>query len=274
MEKQFWNDRFRGKVAVVTGGSAGIGKSIVRELAREGAQVTFSGRNKENGLETESELKSSGLDVQFFQGDMRVTETCQALIDFTISTYGRMHYLVNNAFSYIAKSFDAEDSDWELCLHAGPIAYAHMMRFSLEPMKKTGSGAIVNMSSISAHIAQKNRWTYNAAKGAVNQLTRCAAIDFAEFNIRVNSVSPALIWTRELEKGLSKTPDPSSFREIWNDFHMLRRIGNPIECARPVLFLLSDDASFITGADLPIDGGFLSMGPQGIGKFVRTAGST
>lgn len=273
MVRKAWNNRFDGKTAVVTGGSTGIGKAIVTELAREGANVVFSGRSRETGEAAEAELLKEDLAVKFFQGDMGKAETCRDLIEFTVNSFHRIDYLINNAFSFVAKSIDAEDSDWDLSLHVGPVAYSHMMRFALEPMKQVGGGAIVNMSSISAHIAQKNRWTYNAAKGAVNQLTRCAALDFAEYNVRVNSVSPALIWTRELEKGLNKTPDPAAYREIWNDFHMLRRLGDPVECAGPVLFLLSDDASFITGADLPIDGGFLAMGPQGIGKFVRTAGS-
>jgi NAD(P)-dependent dehydrogenase (short-subunit alcohol dehydrogenase family) len=273
MKRKVWNNRFAGKTAIVTGGSTGIGKAIVAELAREGAKVVFSGRSRETGEEAEAELKNESLEVKFFQGDMGKVATCKSLIDFTVDNFQRFDYLVNNAFSFVAKSVDAEDRDWDLSLHVGPIAYSHMMRFALEPMKLAGGGAIVNMSSISAHIAQKKRWTYNAAKGAVNQLTRCAALDLAEYGIRVNSVSPALIWTRELEKGLNKTPDPEAYREIWNDFHMLRRIGHPVECAGPVLFLLSDDASFITGVDLPIDGGFLAMGPQGIGKFVKTAGS-
>jgi hypothetical protein len=98
-------------------------------------------------------------------------------------------------------------------------------------------------------------------------------LDLAERGIRVNSVSPALIWTRELAKGLERTADPDTYRGIWKDFHMLRRIADPLACAGPVLFLLSEDASFITGVDLPIDGGFLAMGPQGIGRFASVAGS-
>jgi NAD(P)-dependent dehydrogenase (short-subunit alcohol dehydrogenase family) len=148
-----------------------------------------------------------------------------------------------------------------------------MIQLVAEPMKQLGGGSIVNMSSVSAHIAQPHRWTYNVAKAAVHQLTRCAALDLAPFNIRVNSVSPALIWTRELQRGLEKASDPERHMEEWKNYHMLRRLGEPVECARPILFLLSDDASFITAVDLPIDGGYLAMGPAGIGKFASVAGS-
>jgi NAD(P)-dependent dehydrogenase (short-subunit alcohol dehydrogenase family) len=141
-------------------------------------------------------------------------------------------------------------------------------------MASAGGGAMVNVSSISAHIAQKDRWTYNAAKGAVGQLTKCQALDLAPMGIRVNSVDPAWIWTNETDKaadldgGGREKWDP-----IWGRFHMLRRMGLPVEVARPVLFLLSEDASFITGTSLLIDGGYLAMGPEGLGEQSAFAGS-
>jgi NAD(P)-dependent dehydrogenase (short-subunit alcohol dehydrogenase family) len=256
----------------VTGGSAGIGRAIVQELLREGASVCFSGRNDDAGSRTETELSPFG-EAVFVQGDMRRDESCAALVDTALRRFGRVDYLVNNAFSFLAKSLDATREDWDHIFGTGPVAYARMIQLCTEPMREAGGGAVVNMSSISAHIAQRHRWTYNAAKGAVAQLTRCAALDLAELGIRVNSVSPALIMTRELQKSIDSSPDPVGFQSVWNDYHMLRRIGEPIECAGPVLFLLSDDASFITGADLPIDGGFLAMGPQGIGAHTSRAGT-
>jgi NAD(P)-dependent dehydrogenase (short-subunit alcohol dehydrogenase family) len=142
-------------------------------------------------------------------------------------------------------------------------------------MQKQGGGSIVNMSSISAHIAQINRWTYNAAKGAVNQLTKCTALDYAKFGIRVNSVSPAWIWTREVQKAADLAGGgKEKWAPVWGEYHMLERCAEPVEVAGPVLFLLSDDASFITGTDLPIDGGYLAMGPEGIGKTTVNAGSS
>ena len=142
----------------------------------------------------------------------------------------------------------------------GPVGYAVMTQLVMPSMKEQGAGSIVNMSSISAFIAQPDRWTYNAAKGAVYTMTKCMALDLSEYNIRVNSVSPAWIWTREvfkaadLDGGGREKWDP-----IWGKFHMLRRCGEPVECAGPTLFLLSDDASFITGESIVIDGGQLAF---------------
>ena len=141
----------------------------------------------------------------------------------------------------------------------------------VDPMKATGGGAIVNISSISGVIAQPNRWSYNGGKGMVNQLTKCMALDLAQFGIRVNSVSPGWIWTRENDKAAGY--DREKYDKIWGEFCCLLRMGYPVEVASAVLFLLSDDASFITGTDLPVDGGYQSLGPEGIGQRTIVAGT-
>jgi len=149
-----------------------------------------------------------------------------------------------------------------------------MAALAAGPMKAQGGGAIVNVSSISAFVAQKNRWTYNTAKGAVHTLTKCLALDFAKDNIRVNSISPGWIWTREVYKAAGLDGGGrEKWDSIWGDYHMLGRCGDPVECAGPALFLLSDDASFITGTDLPVDAGYQSLGPEGLGKTAAFAGS-
>jgi NAD(P)-dependent dehydrogenase (short-subunit alcohol dehydrogenase family) len=199
---------------------------------------------------------------------------CKQVVDQTLKKWGKVNYLFNNAFSFTAKALDATREDWERIFMVGPVGYATMAQHCLEPMKAQGGGAIVNNCSISAHIAQVNRWTYNAAKGAVLNLTRCMALDLAKYNIRVNSVSPAWIWTREVYKAAEMDGGGrEKWDPIWGEFHMLGRCAEPVECAGPVLFLLSDDASFITATDLPIDGGYLGMGPEGLGKLTRIAGS-
>ena len=162
-----------------------------------------------------------------------------------LSKWGKINILVNNAFSFIAKGMDATREDWNRMMNVGPIGYATMIQSVFESMKEQGGGAIVNMSSISAHIAQPNRWTYNSAKGAVNQLTRCAALDLAPYNIRVNTLSPGWIWTREVDKAANY--DRDKFGPIWGKYHMLRRLGEVQEVASATAFLCSDEASFITG---------------------------
>jgi NAD(P)-dependent dehydrogenase (short-subunit alcohol dehydrogenase family) len=266
-------ERFKGKVAIVTGGASGIGRSIVEELCKEGASIAFSGISS-IGVITCRELADQGFDVLFCQGDMVEESFCRQLVDETVKRFGKINYLVNNAFSFTAKGMDATREDWERTFMVGPVGYATMAQMVVPHMIEQGGGAIVNMSSVSAYIAQPNRWTYNAAKGAVVQLTRCMAIDLAKHNIRINSISPGWIWTREVYKAANiDGGGREKWNPIWGEYHMLGRCGEPIECAGPTLFLLSDDASFITSTDLAVDGGYCGMGPEGIGKTTVLAGS-
>jgi len=266
-------DRFKDKVAIVTGGSSGIGRSIMEELCKEGCSVAFTGIS-DIGVTTSKEMADAGFDVLFAQGDMAEEAFCKSVVQQTVEKWGKVNHLVNNAFSFTAKGMDATREDWERVFMVGPVGYAVMVQQVAPIMREQGGGAVVNMSSISAFVAQVNRWTYNAAKGAVHTMTKCMALDLAPWGIRVNSVSPGWIWTREvfkaadLDGGGREKWDP-----IWGEYHMLERCGQPVECAGPTLFLLSDDASFVTGTDLPIDAGYQSMGPEGLGKTAAFAGS-
>lgn len=262
--------RFRGKVALVTGGTHGIGFAIAQELLREGAEVVVSGLPADE-IDGRNAFAAAGWTPLIVAGDLADETFCRALVATTLERHGRIDFLINNAFSFIAKGLDASREDFERSFSVGPFAFALLIQLVAEPMKKQGGGAIVNVSSISAWIAQPSRWTYNSAKGAVAQLTRCAALDLAPHKIRVNSVSPGWIWTREVDKAADN--DRVKFDPIWGQFHMLGRMGHPIEIAAPVLFLLSDDASFITGTDLPVDGGYNGLGPEGLGQNTRIAGS-
>ena len=266
-------NRFKGKVAIVTGGSSGIGRAIVEEYCKEGGQVLFTGIS-EAGHQTEKEFQAAGYSTAFLRGDMAEEVFCAQVVAKTIAAFGAVDYLVNNAFAFTAKALDATTGDWMRSFTAGPLAYARMVQQVLPHMKAAGGGAIVNMSSISAHIAQKDRWTYNAAKGAVNQLTKCQALDLAPFNIRVNNVDPGWIWSNETDKAANLDGGGrAKWDPIWGKYHMLRRMGQALEVARPTLFLLSDDASFITGTTLMVDGGYLAMGPEGLGETAVIAGS-
>jgi len=263
-------DRFKDKVAIVTGGSSGIGRATVEELCKEGARVAFTGIS-EIGITTTKELTEAGYDVVFCRGDMAIERFCGDVVKQTVDKWGKVNYLVNNAFSFTAKGLDSTREDWDRIFQTGPVAYAVMAQEVAASMKEQGGGAIVNMSSISAFIAQPNRWTYNAAKGAVHTLTKCMALDLSPFGIRVNSVSPGWIWTREVDK--AAMGDRAKWEPVWGQFHMLERCGEPVECAGPILFLLSDDASFITAVDLPIDGGYQGLGSEGLGRASQFAGS-
>jgi len=266
-------DRFKGTVTIVTGGSNGIGRSVMEEICKEGGTVVFTGIT-DAGESTAAELKEQGGDVLFLRGDMEEEAFCKEIVDVTVETYGKVNYLFNNAYSFTARALDATEEDWKRSFFVGPVGYARMIQNVAPHMKAIGGGAVVNDSSISGFIAQKERWTYNMSKGAVNQLTKCAALDLASWGIRVNSISPGWIWTREVYKAADMDGGGrEKWDPIWGKYHMLRRCGEAIEVARPVLFLLSDDASFITGTDLPVDGGYQSMGPEGLGETAVIAGS-
>lgn len=262
--------RFAGKVALVTGGTHGIGFAIALELLREGAAVVVSGLPADAD-EGRAAFAAAGHSPLIVAGDLMAEDFCRELVAQALARHGRIDALVNNAFSFLAKGLEATPEDFARSFGVGPVAFARLIQLVAEPMRRQGGGAIVNVSSISAWIAQPNRWTYNLAKGAVAQLTRCAALDLAPHRIRVNSVSPGWIWTREVDKAAGG--DRERWDPIWGQFHMLGRMGHPVEIAGPVLFLLSDDASFITGTDLPVDGGYNALGPEGLGANTKIAGS-
>jgi NAD(P)-dependent dehydrogenase (short-subunit alcohol dehydrogenase family) len=263
--------RFADKVAIVTGGSVGIGRAVVEELCKEGARVAFTGIEKDLCESAQQELTATGYDVLGMCGDMSDEAFCRQAVGNAVARWGNLNCLVNNAFSFTAKWADATVDDWHRVFDVGPIAFARMATEARSHMRSAGGGAIVNVSSISAFIAQPKRWTYNAAKGAVNTLTKCMAMDLAPYGIRVNSVSPGWIWTREVLKAAGG--DRDRWDPVWGQFHMLERCGEPVEVAAAILFLLSDDASFITGTDLAVDGGYQSMGAEGLGKSSAFAGS-
>lgn len=255
------------KRAIVTGGAQGIGRACVDALLQAGCSVTLCDMQELDSqarAEQEALGSSNGASVHFICGDMSQEDFCHQLVDFASEKMGGVDFLVNNAFSFIAEGINATREQWMRSLTVGPIGFATMTQSVAPYMAKAGSGAVVNLSSISAHIAQPDRWTYNAAKGAVDQLTKCSALDLAPQGIRVNSVSPGWIWSPAVLDAAGG--DREKFEPVWGKYHMLRRCGETSEVASAVLFLLSDEASFITGTDLPVDGGYLGLGGEGLGE--------
>ncbi len=265
--------RFSGRVAIVTGGVHGIGRATVDLLRAQGAKVMIAD-NDPAGDVVLQEFGADRLNVGFIGGDMEEEDFSQSIVDATNKQFGRIDYLVNNAYAFTAKGMDGELKHWRRSLDVGVIGFARMIQCVAPSMIKAGGGSIVNVASTMAHIVTKDRWTYCAAKGAVLQLTKAAALDLGAHRIRINSVSPAWIWTREVVKTADLDGGGrAKWGPIWGDYHMLRRCGESSEVAAPIAFLLSDEASFITATDLAIDGGYLAMGPEGIGKGTAHAGS-
>ncbi|MDR1388631.1 MAG: SDR family oxidoreductase [Treponema sp.] len=260
-----------GKSAIVTGGSRGIGNAIVRRLLEEEVKVLFCGRSEISGRQALDEFKKQfDKNVFFVPADMEERDVPKMLVAKARSLFGEVDFLVNNAFPFTAKALDAEYDDWVHTFMAGPAAYALMIAAFAQERKKK-EGAVVCVSSISGHIAQPRRWTYNAAKGAVKQLVRCAALDLAPY-IRVNCISPAWVKTDEV---LKATPDKTweSTPKAWEEYHLLQKLQEPWQIAAAVAYLLSDDACVITGHDLAADSGYLAMGSEGLGKTASFAGS-
>ena len=152
------------------------------------------------------------------------------------------------------------------------VGYANMVQSCHKYMKDVpGDKSIVNIASISGHRCQPNRWTYAATKGAILTMTKCMALDLSKDSVRVNSVSPAWVWGPEVSK--AAVGGREKWEPIWGPFHMPRRLSECSEIASAICFLLSEDASFVTATDLPVNGGYLSMGPEGLGEHSSFAGS-
>ena len=229
--------------------------------------------NQATGEKTVADLKAKNLQVSFYPVDVSDKDQClKAVKSFAEANGGQLHYLVNSAVYFGSKGITAEKQDWEKSFAVNVTGYANMVQACHTYMKPTpGDKAVVNVASVSAHIAQPNRWTYSATKGAIVTMTKCMALDLAQDSMRINSVSPAWVWTPEVAKAAADG-GRERWEPIWGPFHMPRRICEASEVASSVCFLLSEDASFVSGTDLRVDGGYLSMGPEGHGEKSVFAG--
>jgi len=262
----FWKD----KVAVVTGGASGIGAAVVREFSSLASHVVLMDLDGEGGRAVAASCPGPGR-VIVFEGDVSNRQSAMDCVEKAVETFGRVDFLVNNAVSFLAKGIDVTDADWRRSLGVNVQGYANLVQACHPPMQRAGGGAVVNVASISGYIAQPRRWTYNASKGAILSLTRCQALDLATDGIRVNSVSPGWIWTRETSRAAGG--DRARWEPVWGRFHMLRRMGEPEEVAHVIVFLCSDRATFVTGADIAVDGGYRALGSEGLGDLSEYAGT-
>lgn len=252
--------RFVGRSVLVTGGASGIGLACALRLAEEGATTVVLLDPDTDALATAvSRFSAIDVDVVPVEGGSTDAEVRRRAVAALGAASGAI--VINAGATFLAKGVDATADEWRYVLENNVIGYALMTADAVEHL--AGGGAVINVASVSAHIAQPTRWTYNAAKGAIVSLTRCQAMDLAPRGIRVNSISPAWIWTPVVARMAGD--DERTRREEWGAYHLLRRVGEVEEVAAAVAFLASDDASFITATDLPIDGGYLAVGGEGVG---------
>ena len=249
--------RLEGKVAIVTGGASGIGRAICELFAEEGANVAIADIDVNGGQETLRRIKDAGGEATFLKTDVSVESEFEELVQATVRAFGTVDILVNDAAAFVfGRVEEVTDDDWARVMGVNVIGASYGVKHVLPVMKKAGGGSIVNVASVSAFIAQPAFVPYNASKGALLQLTRCLALDLAPHNIRVNCVCPGAVQTQASEQHRQfLKSDPEEFRQEAAGASFQKRVGKPKEIAYGVLFLASDEASFVTGTPLIMDGG-------------------
>jgi NAD(P)-dependent dehydrogenase (short-subunit alcohol dehydrogenase family) len=250
--------KLNNKIAVVTGGGSGIGKAISKVFAAQGAIVHILDLNEDQAKETSDEINS--LDGISFFHVLNVTDKKQ--VAFTFNTIGRISILVNCAgISHIGNALNTNEVDFENVFNVNVKGVYQCMQAGIPLLQKNGGGAIVNISSIAAKVGLSDRFAYSMSKGAVHAMTLSVAKDYLKDKIRCNSVSPARVHTPFVD-GFLKKNYPGQEKEMFEKLSKTQpigRMGQPEEIAQQVLYLCSDEASFITGSDYAIDGGYVTL---------------
>ena len=249
--------RLLGKCAVVTGAASGIGRATAIRFAREGASVAILDRNRDAGEQVAAEIRSAGGNSVSIPTDVSVEPEVADAMHRTESEFGHINVLVNNAAAFVFGTYDVPQSDWDHVLAVNIKGAVLCSKLAVPAIIRAGGGAIVNVNSISGFVAQENSLPYNTSKAALLGLNRGLAMDLAKHNIRVNAVAPGCIDTPQLRAdiaraGLTYEQDLA----IEGPLHLLNRFGTADEVANAILFLASDEASFITGTCLMVDGGY------------------
>ena len=249
--------RLDGKVAIVTGAAHGMGESEALIFAREGATVVVADLDQAAGEQVAAKITGNGGTARFARLDVADEGQWEAVVRDTVAAYGRLDILVNNAGISGSSGSDVTSTPlWDSIMDVNAKGVFLGMKHAVPAMRRSGGGAIVNISSISGFVGQDRlHMAYNASKGAVRIMTKSAAVQYASAGIRVNSVHPGFMPPMRTSK-ISADP---AWRQPFLDAVPLRREGRVEEVAHAVLFLASDEASYITGTELVVDGGFLAV---------------
>lgn len=254
--------RLAGKVAIVTGAASGIGRATARLFAREGATVVVADKREEPGRETVRLIEDGGGTAAFVLTDVSRAADVRAMVQSAVETFGRLDVLVNNAaWSRALPATELPEEDWNATIDACLKSVYLGAKYAIPEMIKGGGGSIVNISSANGIISNPSFSAYSAAKAGILGLTRNLAIDYGLRGIRVNAICPGFIATERSGEALERDP-----LEKWalTETQVLGRYGRPEDVAWAVVFLASDEASYITGATLVVDGGLTIQSPEAL----------
>jgi NAD(P)-dependent dehydrogenase (short-subunit alcohol dehydrogenase family) len=249
--------KLNGKVAIITGGSSGIGLATAQLFVQEGCRVVLASRNEERGQQAVKLICKTGGEALFIQCDVRRSEECRHVVEKTLQTYGRLDILFNNAgVVYIDRTVvQTSEDEWDETLDANLKGTYLMSKYAIPHIAANGAGALVNNASVFGLKAGAGAAAYCAAKGAVVLLTKAMAIDHAPQNIRINCICPGSVDTPMLRGEMEVLGGVEGMAPKFAARHPMNRISTPEEVAKTVLYLASDDSPFVTGIALPVDGG-------------------
>jgi NAD(P)-dependent dehydrogenase (short-subunit alcohol dehydrogenase family) len=247
-----------GKVAIVTGGNSGIGRAIAEVFAREKASVMIGARNTETGMETVKVIQGNGGTASFLRTDVRDSTQIKNLVDETVNRYGTVDIICHNAGKELVKQLiDTSEEEWDMVLNTNARGAFLLAKYALPIMIAKKKGVVINVASQLGFVGFEKFTAYCASKGAIIQLTRAMALEYAKDGIRVNCICPGAVDTPMLDRELRLFPDPSETRRKVVESHPIGRMARPEEIAEAVLFLASDRASFVLGECFIVDGGYV-----------------